>query len=277
MLEHGDGDFVKIVSARLPMMTIWDMWGVPEDERAPLVNAVDKLVGYADPAVTEGRPAAEVMFENAMYLRDFGGEYAERRRAEPTEDLMSDLIRAEVDSAHLTTEEIQGFFVLLAIAGLDTTRHTTSHAMKALTDYPEQRDTLRGDLNGSLEAGVEEFVRWATPVMTFRRTATRDTHLGGQSIAAGDKVVLFYPSANRDEDAFDAPMEFNVSRTPNKHVGFGGGGPHFCLGNQLARTQLRALFSEILTRAPGLQAGDPEYLTSSFIHGVRRMPYQLNV
>lgn len=276
LLEAGhDGDFVSQVSSRLPMATLWDIWGLPESERPPLMAAVDKVVGYADPDVLEGVPPAQALFENAMFLREFAGEYAARRRAEPTDDLMTALVQAEVDGHSLTDDEIQGFWVLLAIAGLDTTRHTTSHAMHALTRFPQQRALLIEDLDGRIDTAVEEFVRWASPVMTFRRTVTRDTELDGTALAEGDKVVLFYPAANFDEAAFDDPRGFDVLRNPNRHVGYGGGGPHYCLGNQLARTQLKALFRELLDRAPRIEVGEPELLVSSFIHGVKRMPYRL--
>lgn len=275
LLELGDCDFVEHVATRLPMSTLWDTWGVPEEERALLVRAVDRAVGYADPTVLEGVPAAQAMFEAVMFLREYAAQYAARRRAQPTDDLMTALVQAEVDGHVLSDDDIQGFFVLLAIAGLDTTRHTTSHALKALTDFPDQRRVLLDDLDGRIDTAVEEFVRWATPVMTFRRTATRDTVLGGQRVAQGDKVVLFYASANRDEEAFEQPQRFDVLRSPNRHVGFGGGGPHYCLGNQLARAQLKAIVTELLSRVPEIEAGEPELLVSSFIHGVKLMPCQL--
>src|SRR5207244_136228 len=181
------------------------------------------------------------------------------------------LVEAEVDGDRLTHAEIAAFFVLLSVAGNDTTRHTTSHAMRALTLHPDQRKLLIEDLGARLPAAVEEFVRWATPVMTFRRTTTRSVELHGQSIGEGEKVVLFYTSANRDEDAFDDPSRFDVTRDPNRHVGFGGGGPHYCLGASLARTQLRSIFGEILRQLPDIEVGEPELLRSAFIHGVKRM------
>jgi cytochrome P450 len=161
--------------------------------------------------------------------------------------------------------------VLLSVAGNDTTRHTSSHTMRALTLNPEQRQLLLDDLDGRLPLAVEEFVRWATPVMTFRRTTTREVELHGQHIDAGEKVVLFYHSANRDERAFKDPWSFDIARDPNRHLGFGGGGPHYCLGASLARTQLRALFGELLRTIPDIQAGEPELFRNAFIHGVKRM------
>ena len=185
---------------------------------------------------------------------------------------MTALVQAEVDGERLTHDEIGAFFVLLSVAGNDTTRHTTSHAMRALTLNPDQRQTLRSDLDGVMPTAVEEFIRWATPVLTFRRTATRDTEIAGQPVAATEKVVLFYHSGNRDETAFDDPWRFDVTREPNHHLGFGGGGPHYCLGASLARTQLRSLFSGAAAddaRHRGGAAGDVP--SNSFIHGVKRM------
>ena len=199
-------------------------------------------------------------------------DLAEERGSAPGEDLMTSLVQAEVDGERLTEEEISAFFVLLAVAGNDTTRHTTSHGLRALCEFPDQRRLLTDDLEGRIETAVEEIVRWATPVMTFRRTATRATEVRGQPIAEGEKVVLFYISGNRDETAFDHPERFDVLRSPNRHVGFGGGGPHYCLGASLARTQLRAIFTELLTRLPDIEAGEPEPLVGNFINGIKRMP-----
>jgi cytochrome P450 len=195
------------------------------------------------------------------------------RREHPADDLITDLVQAEADGQRLTDAEIGAFLVLLSVAGNDTTRHTTSHAMRALCDFPDQRAFLMDDLDGRIEAAVEEFVRWASPVMTFRRTATRDTEIAGQAVGAGEKVVMFYPSANRDETAFEHPNEFDVAREPNRHVGFGGGGPHFCMGASLARMQLKAIFTELLGRHPDLEVGQPTYVVGNFVNGIAKMPF----
>ena len=158
------------------------------------------------------------------------------------------------------------------MAGNDTTRHTTSHAIRALTINPDQRQTLTADLDARLPDAVEEFVRWATPVLTFRRTTTREVELHGQALPAGEKVVLFYHSGNRDESAFHRPWALDVTRSPNRHLGFGGGGPHYCMGAALARVQLNAIFGEMLRVIPDIEAGEPELLRSGFIHGIKRMP-----
>jgi cytochrome P450 len=268
----GECDFVAQVASRLPMLTISDMIGVPESEREYLTSVANALVGWNDPEILGDRAPEELLFEGVVALTAAALEMAEDRRREPTEDLMSALVHTEVDGQKLDDAEIGAFFVLLAVAGNDTTRHTTSHALLALTEFPEQRSALLEDLDGRLETGVEEFVRWASPVMTFRRTATRDTELGGQAIAAGEKVVLFYHAGNRDPEAFDEPQRFDVTRRPNHHVGFGGGGPHYCLGASLARTQLRAIVTELLSRLPDIEAGEPDYLVGNFINGIRAMP-----
>jgi cytochrome P450 len=267
----GGGDFVELIAKRLPLVTISDMIGVPQEDRERIVAAADVLVSAADPEVFGDLPPVQVLGEALWTLTEFATALAEHREREPGEDLMTALVQAEVDGERLTHAEIAAFFVLLSVAGNDTTRHTTSHAMRALTLNPEQRSLLREDLDGRLPAAVEEFVRWASPVLTFRRTTTREVQLHGETLAAGERVVLFSHSGNRDERAFEDPWRFDVTRDPNRHLGFGGGGPHYCLGASLARTQLRSIFGELLRVIPDIQAGEPELLRSAFIHGVKRM------
>ncbi|HEY0226549.1 MAG TPA: cytochrome P450 [Mycobacterium sp.] len=265
-------DFVDLCAKELPIRTLSDMVGIPDSERERMAHATDARVSWADPDFLGGRPALEVIFENQMYLHQVVGELAAQRRKNPGEDLISSLVHAEVDGDRLTDAEVAAFFVLLAVAGNDTTRQTTSHTMKALTDFPAERSWLLNDFEDRIGTAVEEFVRWSTPVMTFRRTAATDFDLGGQSIAAGEKVAMFYASGNWDSEAFDQPDRFNLSRSPNPHLGFGGGGVHFCLGAHVARAQLRAIFGELLRQLPDIQAGDPEYVAGNFIHAVRSMP-----
>jgi cytochrome P450 len=267
----GGGDFVELIAKQLPLVTISDMIGVPEPDRDRVVAAADLLVTATDPEAFGDRPPVEVLGEALWTLTSFATELAAHREQKPADDLMTALVQAEVDGERLTHAEIAAFFVLLSVAGNDTTRHTTSHAMRALTVHPEQRAVLMEDLDERLPAAVEEFVRWASPVMTFRRTTTREVELHGQRLAAGEKVVLFYHSGNRDERAFEDPWRFDVTRDPNRHLGFGGGGPHYCLGASLARTQLRSIFGELLRVIPDIEAEEPELLRSAFIHGVKRM------
>jgi cytochrome P450 len=268
----GGGDFVTLVAKRLPLMTISHMIGVPEADRERVVEAADVLVTVLDPEVTKGREPLMVMGEAVWTLSQFATELAAHREAHPGDDLMTALVQAEVDGERLSHAEIAAFFILLSVAGNDTTRHTTSQAMRALTLNPDERAYLIEDLEGRMPIAVEEFVRWATPVMDFRRTATRDVELHGETIRAGDKVVLFYTSANRDDTAFEDPYRFDVRRDPNHHVGFGGGGPHYCLGASLARTQLKSIFTELLTQIPDIEAGEPVYFDGAFINGVKSMP-----
>ncbi len=265
-------DFVEQCAKQLPIRTLSDMVGIPESERQRVAHAADALVSWADPAYLAGRNPLEVLIENQMYLHQVAGALAAERRERPGDDLFSGLVNAEVDGDRLTDADVAAFFVLLAVAGNDTTRQTTSHAMKALTDFPDQRAWLLEDFDNRIGTAVEEFIRWATPVMTFRRTAATDVELGGQTIRAGEKVVMFYPSGNWDTDAFVHPERFDLSRNPNPHVGFGGGGVHFCLGAHVARAQLRAIFGELLSQLPDIQAGDPAYVPGNFIHAIRSMP-----
>ncbi len=215
----------------------------------------------------------QMMFDSLLILHGRAYDFCQARAAHPQDDLISALVTAEVDGAKLTFEEIAAFFVLLSVAGNDTTRQTTSHGMLALDRHPDQKKLLLADFEGRIGPAVEEFVRWGTPVLTFRRTAHKDTEIRGQAIAAGEKVVMFYHSANRDEAVFPDPHTLDITRNPNPHVGFGGGGAHFCLGSNVARAQLRAIFDQLLCRLPDLQvSGEPEYLPGNFINGIKRLP-----
>ncbi|MFC5061786.1 cytochrome P450 [Actinomycetospora atypica] len=276
LLTTTDGDFVAQVSRRLPQWTIFEMMGLEDqDARDRATEAADGMVSWGDEDVRQGREPAQLLAQSLMTLISIALEHAGARRAHPVDDLMSNLVLAEVDGEHLTDQEIAAFFVLLSVAGNDTTRNTISSTMRQFTLHPDQRDLLVEDFDGRIGPAIEEFVRWATPVMTFRRTATRDVELHGQHVRAGDWVVLFYGSGNRDAEVFADPMRFDVTRSPNPHVGFGGGGPHYCLGNQLAKSQLRAITGEILTRAPGLEVGEPVYLAGNFMQAIKSMPYRL--
>jgi cytochrome P450 len=271
--EGADGDFVEQVAKRLPLMTIMRMLGVPEEDRERLVHHADAAVSWNDPEYLEGRTPLEVVGEAMGVLHGAAAEIAADRRSNPRDDLITALVEAEVDGERLTDFEIAAFFVLLSVAGNDTTRHTTTHAALALDRFPDQRENLLAGLDERIDLAVEEFVRWASPVMTFRRTASRDAELAGQAIAAGDKVVMFYGSANRDESAFDEPGRFDITRDPNRHVGFGGGGPHFCMGAAMARAQIRSLFSELLTAYPAFEVAEPRYIAGNFVNGIAALPF----
>jgi cytochrome P450 len=272
LLAEGPRDFVEQVSTRLPLWTISEMLGVPLEQRDRLVGAVDDMVGINDPEYAVDGDPLMTLLGGIGTLHDIAQDLIDARRAQPAEDLMTALVQAEVDGEKLTDDDIRSYFCLLAIAGNDTTRNTTSHGWKALVDNPDQKALLLADFDRYIPSAIEEFLRWGTSVMTFRRTAIRDVELGGQQIAAGDKVVMFYSSANRDESVFADPWRFDITRNPNPHLAFGGGGVHFCLGNHVARLQMRALFGELLTRAPDLTLGEPEFVTGYFMHAIKRMP-----
>jgi cytochrome P450 len=276
LVKTQQGDFVARVSKRLPMWTIYEMVGLSREKRDETTVFADGMVSWADEEVAAGREPAEVLNDSLIGLLTAGLELAEQRRAHPESDLMSLLVQAEVDGRRLTDDELGAFFVLLSVAGNDTTRNTTSLTAMALQQFPEQRALLEQDFDGHIKVAIEEFVRWATPVMTFRRTATRDTVLRDQHIRGGDWVLMMYSSGNRDERAFTNPNNFDIQRTPNPHVAFGGGGPHFCMGAFLAKMQLEAIFRQLIFRAPTLRVGEPEYLTSNFMHAVKSLPYTLD-
>ncbi|MGB3484286.1 MAG: cytochrome P450 [Mycobacterium sp.] len=266
------GDFVQRVSMRLPAMTIARMLGVPEADRETMLTAVEDMVSSNDEEYLKGREGLEVLFGGVVVLASYAMEMAEHRRKHPADDLISALVEAELDGQKLTDAEIGAFFVLLASAGNDTTRQTTSAAMYELARNPDQRALLQADLPGRIDTAIEEFVRHSTPVITFARTATQNTELGGQAISEGDKVVLFYSSGNRDETVFENPDRFDILRNPNDHLGFGGGGAHYCMGSPIAKAQLRALFTRLLQTYPDLTVEQPSYVPGHFMNAIRRMP-----
>lgn len=270
--DRGSVDFATEVSLVMPMHNICDMVGIPEEHRMTVTQEAQYAGGWRDEDLMQGADPLTRLFESTLNLAEISSEQIRQRRITPQDDLLTALVQAEVDGERLTDDEIISFFGLLMVAGTDTTRQSTSHAMKALTDFPEQRAWLMADFEGRIAGAVEEMVRWATPIMTFRRTAARDCELAGQQITAGDKVVLFYSSANWDTEVFDHPERFDLSRSPNPHVGFGGGGIHHCLGNQLARRQLTATFRELLTRLPDIETvGEPVLGQGNFFHSVNRL------
>ncbi len=276
LVKTKEGDFVEQVSKRLPMWTIYEMMGLPAEKRDGTTRHADGMVSWADPEVAAGREPAEVLNDSLVGLLAAGLELAEQRRAHPQNDLMSLLVQAEVDGRRLTDDELGAFFVLLSVAGNDTTRNTTAITATALQEYPDQRALLEKDFDGHIKPAIEEFVRWATPVMTFRRTATQDTALRDIEITKGDWVVMMYSSGNRDERVFTDPNRFDITRNPNPHVAFGGGGPHFCMGAFMAKMQLEAIFRELIFRAPTLRVGEPNYLVSNFMRSVKSLPYTLD-
>ena len=267
-------DFVTDISKHLPVEMFGDMFGVPDDMRGAYSHAADETQAWADPELLAGRDAAEVQVEAALAIHDMTEELIAVRRENPAEDLLSSLVHAEVDGEQLTDFEIGATMVLFAVAATDTTRHTSSFAAKALNDFPEQRAWLWEDFDGRIAKSVEEFLRWGSVVQNFRRTCVKEYELGGQTILPGDKVVLMYSSGNRDETVFDRPNEFILNRERNPHVAFGGGGIHFCLGSQLARTMLKTLFRELHEQMPNFSTGEPTLVRTNFIRGVVSMPFE---
>ena len=272
--ERGECDFVTDIAATLPLQVICDMLGIPRADNRRIFELTNMILGVGDP---EYATSLEALMAAGMELFQFGLTVAEDRLREPRDDITTALMHAEIDDEtgthKLTASELGSFFLLLVAAGNETTRNAISHGLLALTRHPDQRRIWADDFETVSPTAVEEIVRWATPVIHFRRTATRDTVVGGQEIKAGDKVVMFYNSANRDERAFPDPYRFDVRRTPNEHVGFGAGGPHFCLGANLARREIKVMFEELFRRLPDIEvSGEPAMLQSAFIHGIKRMP-----
>jgi methyl-branched lipid omega-hydroxylase len=268
--ERGECDFVNDIAAALPLGIICNMMGIPPADYRRVFELTNIILGVGDP---EYATTIEELMAAGMELSQYAQELGRQRLDQPRDDITSSLMRAEVDGQHLSMQEFGSFFILLVVAGNETTRNAISHGMKALSDFPDQRAKWRKHFVRVPPAAVEEIIRWATPVMHFRRTATADTVLGGQPIRAGDKVVMWYTSANRDGAVFPDPYRFDVTREPNEHVGFGGGGPHFCLGANLARREIAVMFEELFRHLPDIEiTGPPDMLLSAFIHGIKRMP-----
>ncbi|HXC51446.1 MAG TPA: cytochrome P450 [Candidatus Limnocylindrales bacterium] len=274
VIEKGACDFVADIAAPLPLEIICDLMGIPADLSAMVFEQTNIILGIGDPEFTSnGEDAMMAIMGAGANLAQLMRDLAEEHRRRPKDDLTSALLDASQEDGALTDEELCSFFILLVVAGNETTRNSISHGMKALCDYPDERARWAADFDGMAKTAVEEIIRWASPVIHMRRTCTQDTVVGGQKMAAGDKVVLWYNSANRDDAVFRDPYRFDVGRTPNEHVGFGGPGPHFCLGANLARREILVMFREIFRRLPDLEiTGEPNRLVSYFINGIKRMP-----
>ena len=270
--NHPDGhaDFVAEIAGPLPLQIICDMMGIPEGDEADIFHWTSVLLGAGDPEVAHD---VDEIVQVTTNLATYGITLAEDRRSNPVDDLTTNLVQAEVDGERLTSQEIASFFILLSAAGNETTRNAISHGMVALSRYPEQRQIWWDDFDGVATTAVEEIVRWATPVIFMRRNLTQDIEMGGVAMKTGDKVSMWYNSADRDERKFPNPWMFDVTRDPNPHVGFGGGGAHFCLGANLARREIKVAFEELRQRVPDIVAvEEPAILRSAFIHGIKRLP-----
>jgi cytochrome P450 len=274
LLATGPCDFVSNVAAKLPLKIICTMMGIPDDQYDMVLTNTNIILSGADPEfLSEDMDQAVIQLLGAgQALAELVTSLAAERAKAPANDLISALATANIDGEQLTGAELASFFILLVVAGNETTRNALSHALTLFTAYPDQRALLMADLDGRMEAAVEEIVRYASPVLFMRRTLTRDYTMNGQDYRKDDKVVLFYYSANRDETVFPDPDRFDITRWPNPHVGYGGPGPHYCLGAHLARREIRVMLRELLTRVPDITAGEPDRLLSSFINGIKRLP-----
>jgi cholest-4-en-3-one 26-monooxygenase len=269
VIERGECDFVTEVAAELPLQVIADLLGVPQDERHLVFDWSNRLIGSEDP---EYQGSLETAMEASAELYVYFNRLAAERRVDPRDDLTSVLIAAELEGDKLSELELDLFFLLLSVAGNETTRNLIAHGMLALIEHPDQMQTLRAD-RSLMPGAVDEMLRWGSPVMHFRRTATRDTDIGGHPVKENDKVVVWYISANRDESVFTDPYTFDITRSPNEHVAFGGGGPHFCLGSNLARLEIRVMFDAVLDRLDNIELTDqPKRLRSNFINGIKHLP-----
>ncbi|OMC44042.1 cytochrome P450 [Mycobacterium sp. IS-1264] len=266
----GEADLVTELAGPLPLQIICDMMGIPEEDHQRVFHWTNVILGFGDPDLTTD---FEEFIGVSMEIGAYATALAEDRRVNHHDDLTTSLVEAEVDGDRLSSSEIASFFILLVVAGNETTRNAISHGVLALSRYPEQREKWWSDYENLAPTAVEEIVRWASPVVYMRRTLTRDFELSGTKMAAGDKVALWYNSANRDESKFANPWAFDITRDPNPHLGFGGGGAHFCLGANLARREIRVAFDELRREIPDIVATEePARLLSQFIHGIKTLP-----
>ncbi|MFD0361406.1 cytochrome P450 [Nocardia sp. GCM10030253] len=260
--KNGSGDFVELVASELPLQAIAELLGVPQQDRKKLFNWSNQMIGADDPEFAGDSATAQ------LELSGYAWNLAEERRKCPADDIVTALVNADIDGEHLSSSEFAFFVILLSVAGNETTRNSITHGMKAFVDHPDQWQLYR---ERRPRTAPDEIVRWATPVAAFQRTATRDVELGGQAIEKGQRVGMFYSSANFDETAFDDPFTFDVLRDPNPHVGFGGAGTHYCLGANLARLEIDLMFNAIADAMPDIsQVAEPELLRSGWLNGIKR-------
>ena len=274
--ETGEADLVEVLSQPFPLLVICDMMGIPRSEFKTVLDATNVILGSGDPEMMGGQDVMTALFSAGMQLTNLMNELAEDRRKNPKDDLTSALVHNDLGEDMLAPNEIAPFFILLAVAGNDTTRTAISHGVHLLSQNPDQRAKWAADVDGLTQPAIEEIVRVASPVTFMRRTATHDLTLSGEDFKEGDRFVLFYGAANRDPKAFDDPEAFKVDRTPNSHVGFGGPGPHFCLGAHLARRELSVVFRQLFARLPDLEVtGEMKHLEAMgipLVGGVKHLP-----
>ena len=272
VIEKGQADFVTDIAAELPLQVIADLLGVPQDDRHAMFDWSNRMIGQEDPEFQHDAGGEEFAQEAAMELFAYAAQLFESKRMDPSTDLMSVLTSVEIEGDKLSELELELFFLLLTVAGNETTRNLISGAMHAFFEHPDQWERLLAD-RSLIPSATEEMLRFVTPVMNFRRQTTGPIEIRGQKIGENEKIVFFHISANRDEEIFDDPEAFDITRTPNPHMAFGGGGPHFCLGANLARMEIRVMFQHVLDRLPDIRLdGEVQRLQSAFINGVKHIP-----
>jgi methyl-branched lipid omega-hydroxylase len=276
---QGTGDFVLDVAAKLPLKVICDMMGIPPSEYQTVFSRSNTILGLADEEYmpeTDADVIVMKLLEAGNDLHQLVSALGAERRKNPTDDLTSALVNADVDGEGITDQELGSFFILLVVAGNETTRNAIAHGLDLLHRNPDQHSLWKQNVEGHMNGAVDEIVRYSSPVVWMRRTTTRDVVLNGNALAADSKLILYYWSADRDESVFTNPYQFDITRSPNPHVGFGGPGPHFCLGAHLARREIGVMYRELLNRVPNLQAtSEPMRLTSSFINGIKHLNYSV--
>ncbi|NNN01840.1 MAG: cytochrome P450 [Acidimicrobiaceae bacterium] len=274
--EHGTGDFVTDIAAPLPLEIICSMMGVPPSEHESVLHCSNVILSGGDPdIVPAGTDPLVAALEAGVTLTSIMDELGQYRIDHPIDDITSALVNSEIETERLTRQELSSFFVLLITAGNETTRTAIAHGLVAITDHPDQRARLVSDYEALAPTFADEIVRWASPVIWMRRTLAQDHTLSGFELKQGDKVLMFYNSANRDAEAFDRPEVFDVGRTPNNHFGFGAPGPHFCLGAHLARREITVMFKELLNRFPQIRTTSaPVQLETNFVNGIKRLAYE---
>jgi cytochrome P450 len=265
--RKGHCDFVNHIACELPLILICELMGVPDEDRPQIFEWSNALIGNDDPEMQAGADPMQVSAQMWMY----SNALAQKKREQPDDTLISKYVHGEVDGMKISEFELNNFFLMLSVAGNETTRNATSHFMRLMSEHPDQFELLKGDVDRLLPGAIEEALRFSPPVVAFRRTALADTEIRGVRIRKGDKVLLSYPSANRDEEVFPDPDRFDIRRTPNHHLSFGIG-EHFCLGANFARMQLRSILREVVTRLPDIRVvKPPKFQRSNLIHGIREM------
>lgn len=269
---NGKADICEEFTKQLPGRIFCSFFNITDPHQVEMtLEGAEEIVSWNDPELTKDNEPIMVFANAAEKLQDVAVALAEKRRVEPGEDLMSWVVAADFEGRKLEDWEIGGFFVLMSGAANDTTRHAMAHAMLAFQENPEQKRLLLSDMETYLDGAVDEVLRWSSPILHMRRQVMEDYELGGKTLKAGQKLALFYCSGNRDEDVFDEPMTFDITRKPNQHITFGGGGPHFCMGSVLGKQMLKHGIRELYTRMPDIEFGEPEFLASSFMHGVKHL------